>query len=382
MGCYFATSLLYGLKIYDDKDLENWENSEIRSEAYYVVGKIHISFATKTGDQEKFGEYIKNAIKNFEKSLNECYYSPAKFCSVFYGVYKDFLSIQSQDDLMVIKNNIENARKISKNLYAGGFSKEKLVDVMENLFLTMTNLAGALNLSSNDIHLLIHNFPEYAKYCNMAEDLIKTHHNKAPIAFELLDIARKEVTPKQTVELAKLEQFEVDSLIKYFSKKNDQEIVKILKKFSKYVTKKYLDIEDAKSFLSVLVDPSISYLQKEKLYKKINSITNQSEFDYVKKGLLEQSTGTIAKLIEEVNRIATNVENLKATSSKKGVTSEIVIEAGVNLFGTGVKQIVRIPTKEFTRDEIKELRGKAKKVKELPEHLKNKIIEKIFMFQS
>jgi len=152
--------------------------SVVSVSANYSLGKISIYKATEAESEDELKEEMAKAIGYFEKSSQEskfCF-NPAKFCLPFYRSYNAVIFRQEN-----AKEEIERNLEEAKRAVEGSESKDKLIEIVENLAnaLQEAQKSKVFDKIQADLGKCLH-------YCNRAEELLKSTEENAPIVTELI----------------------------------------------------------------------------------------------------------------------------------------------------------------------------------------------------
>jgi len=158
-------------KFTQDKDMT------IRIAANHSSGRISIYRASQAKSEEIVRKELETALSFFKESSNEStYFNPAKFCLPFYRSFYT-ITFGKEDAGVEVKKYLADAKSAVK----GSKSKEKLLDVVENLgnALKVTQRVWDLNDVKCDLNA-------YRLYCERAADMLNEVEDKAPGATQLV----------------------------------------------------------------------------------------------------------------------------------------------------------------------------------------------------
>ena len=166
------------------------EEHDVRSKAYYSIGRINILKISEIDNKQKIKKYLDIAVENFDKSIGEKKEdNPALFCSPFYKSYSTII-FEPEKSEFEINKFIEEAKKAS----AGSESKVELLEAVENLI-------SALKEATLDEQK--RNLKTYVRYLDRTAEIIEKHKGKQPVLCSLLERGIK--TTKERINALILE---------------------------------------------------------------------------------------------------------------------------------------------------------------------------------
>jgi HEAT repeat protein/nucleoside phosphorylase len=155
------------------KDLD----SNVRSYAYYSLGKASVSKANEADDSDILRSELEASLTYFEKSSQESGHSPARFCYQFYRAYFAITFQRARSD--------EVQRYLAEAKEAVGVSESKDV-----LLKAVENLAQALQesqrLKGRPFQEIVSELNAYRWYCDKAASYMTTAEESAPVAVKLM----------------------------------------------------------------------------------------------------------------------------------------------------------------------------------------------------
>jgi HEAT repeat protein len=153
------------------------KDKEMRVSANYSLGRASIFKAAEAENKGKFREGLENALNFFKNSSEEAtYFNPAQFCLPFYRSFHAIIFKKEEAEAEVQKY-LEEA----KNALKGSKSKEKLIEVVQNLGNTLKEVQKA-----RDFKDVKSDLNAYRRYCERACELLDTTEEKAPGASRLI----------------------------------------------------------------------------------------------------------------------------------------------------------------------------------------------------
>jgi len=358
--------------------LTNDEDSFVRSTSNHSFGRVSIFVASQAETDEDYKRELEKAIKFFETSAKEGRYdNPARFCLPFYHSFHSI--IFKKQEAKEVNKYLEEA----KDAIEGSESKKQLFEAVQNLAEALKEVQNMENL---DLFGMKDELNFYRKYCDHASELMKYTDEKAPFATEVLrkglpildrnlkgiikeiqekakntykqsqgtvteEIAYSVCKEVQKWEIGSQEEmtFNLENLIFTLESKvprtpANQDILKMIQqiKVQKEVSKQY-----------AMITPIIAFIPQ---------LNMQQELEEVKKGIKE--------INEKVDSIS--------ISLKPGITQEIEISSGIEIWGTGATLITTIPLQDISYAEIKEDLQRLKRepingLSNIPKRLANKI---------
>lgn len=157
--------------------LRNDKESDVRVSANYALGRASIFKAADAENEEVFRRELEKALEFFEKASNEAKkYNPAQFCLPFYRSFYT-IAFKKQEAEAEVQKYLTQA----KSAVTGSESKEKLLEVVENLSSALKEAQRAL-----DFDIMKCDLNAYRRYCERAADLLDITEKKAPGATKLL----------------------------------------------------------------------------------------------------------------------------------------------------------------------------------------------------
>lgn len=157
------------------------ESSDVRAFANYSLGRASIFKATESPTDDNFRNELENAIEFFEKSAKEegffiVFSNPASFCLPF---YRSFYAITFKKEK--VEDEVQKYFAEAKSAVKGSNSKEKLLEVVENLVNALKEAQNAKNLDDRTSNLNSHR-----QYIERAAELLRFTEEKAPGATKLI----------------------------------------------------------------------------------------------------------------------------------------------------------------------------------------------------
>ncbi len=161
----------------DLQRLTHDEDSEVQTYANYSLGKVSIFKAANSENDDDLKKEMEAAIGYFEKSSKQGFWSkPAKFCLPFYRSFYTLTFTKEETGAEVQKYITE-----AKSAIEGSESKEKLLEVVENLGNALKEAQRVRD--SNEIKSDLN---AYRQYLDRACELLDTTEEKAPGASRLI----------------------------------------------------------------------------------------------------------------------------------------------------------------------------------------------------
>ena len=153
------------------------KHSDVRVSVNHSLGKISVFRATNADDEGLLQKELENAIGFFKESYREStWFKPAEFCFPFYKSYY-LVIFKKKEAKEEVKKNLEEA----KRAVSGSESKEKLLEVIENL-------SNALNEAQKlrDMDNIKADLNRYRQYCDRACELLDRTEDAAQGATNLI----------------------------------------------------------------------------------------------------------------------------------------------------------------------------------------------------
>jgi hypothetical protein len=108
---------------HDPHRLTGDDNSSVRVNANYALGRVSIFKATEAESEENFSSEIENALSFFEKSSRESsFFNPARFCLPFYRSFYT-ITFEKQEAEVEVQKYLAEAKCATE----GSESKENLL---------------------------------------------------------------------------------------------------------------------------------------------------------------------------------------------------------------------------------------------------------------
>ncbi len=154
------------------------DNKYVRAFVNHSLGKAAILKATEAESEEDFRKNLEKALEFFERSSEEKMdFNPTNFCLPFYRSLHTIAFKKKEEEETEIQRYIIEAKKA----LGGSESKEKLLEVVENL-------ANALKEvhKTKDFDGMKSNLNAYRRYSDRACELLEMTEGRAPGATKLI----------------------------------------------------------------------------------------------------------------------------------------------------------------------------------------------------
>lgn len=354
--------------IFDNKKILNElirlskdENTFVRVYANYSLGKISIFNANKVESKVYFKLELRKALKFFEASTKEA--SSLKlgnFCFPFYRtfytiIFKEGGEREVQQYLIDARKAAEGSENRTVLLYAVESLAKALEEVQETWEL-------GLEATKSDLE-------SYKIYCERAEKLLDDSEEIAPWAVKtirkglpIIDKKIKELIDKigkdtknlcDTAKGTKAEEYttptckEIGELIKI---KNPLEI-------KNHVIKRLIPN-------LIFMANNLPVRHRNFIYYNIENLRNEEFVDEMLDSLNEiiLFITPYINLCNILDKIDNKLDEIKI-SLKSGISEELIVTVGAEIFGTGAQHVITIPLQDISYDDLKKdlekIRGKS-----------------------
>jgi HEAT repeat protein len=163
----------------DLQRLTQENDSYVRMYAYHSLGRSCILKATdvEANDKIKLQSELEAAVAYFEKSSQEDWFGPARFCHPFYRTY---LAITFQETK---ENEVQRYLAEAKEAVGRSECRDELLKAVESLAVA---LQKSQRLKDRSIEEVASELNAYQWYCEKAADYLVAAENKAPGTVKLL----------------------------------------------------------------------------------------------------------------------------------------------------------------------------------------------------
>lgn len=152
-------------------------DSDVRASTYHSLGKVSILKAANAENDIDLKKEMETAIKFFEKSSQQQTYSkPAKFCLPFYRSFY-YITFKKKEAGVEVQKYIAEA----KSAIEGSESKEKLLEVVENLSNALKEAQNSQDFSEVKCDL-----NKVRQHCENAVEIMETTEKTAPGATRVI----------------------------------------------------------------------------------------------------------------------------------------------------------------------------------------------------